>query len=174
MPHKLNPVGCVLTLSAAGRVPSLVSAFLSSMVQEHERAAGGWQAEWSIISSAIGATGLAVSSMAEVAEGLTVDAERMLANIDATRGTVFAERAMMVLGEKMGRDAARKLLEEAARLCREQGRNLSAVLGEMKELPPGCTALLRDLETPEQYLGSADEFRKRLLAAAKQTLLDKE
>ena len=174
MPHKHNPVGCVLALSAAGRVPQLVSAFLSSMVQEHERAAGGWQAEWSIISSVISAIGLAVSAMAEVAAGLTVDAARMRANLDATRGAVFAERAMMVLADKMGRDAARKLVEEAVRLSREQGRNLSATLDAMKDLPPGAAALLADLEKPEQYLGAADEFRKRLLAAAKQEHSDKE
>ena len=174
MPHKHNPVGCVLALSAAGRVPPLVSAFLSSMVQEHERAAGGWQAEWSIISSVIGATGLAVSAMAEVAEGLTVDAARMRANMDATRGAVFAERAMMVLAEKVGRDAARKLVEEAVRLSREKGRKLSATLGAMRYLPPGAAALLADLENPEQYLGVADELRKRLLASAKENHLDKE
>ena len=174
MPHKHNPVGCVLALSAAGRVPPLVSAFLSSMVQEHERAAGGWQAEWSIIYSVIGATGLAVSAMAEVAEGLTVDAARMRANMDATRGAVFAERAMLVLAEKVGRDAARKLVEEAVRLSREKGRKLSATLGAMRDLPPGAAALLADLENPEQYLGVADELRKRLLASAKENHLDKE
>jgi 3-carboxy-cis,cis-muconate cycloisomerase len=46
MPQKHNPVGSVLILAAAQRVPGLVASFLSSMVQEHERAAGGWQAEW--------------------------------------------------------------------------------------------------------------------------------
>ncbi|MFI5106992.1 MAG: lyase family protein, partial [Terriglobales bacterium] len=174
MPHKHNPVGCVLALSAAGRVPPLVSTFLSGMVQEHERAAGGWQAEWSIISSVIGATGWAVSAMAEVAEGLSVDSARMRANLDATRGAIFTERAMMILAEKVGRDAARKLVEEAVRLSREQGQNLSATLSTMKDLPPGAAALLADLEKPEQYLGVADEFRKRLLASAKENHLDKE
>ena len=167
MPHKSNPVGCTITLAAAARVPSLVSSFLSSMVQEHERAAGGWQAEWSIISDVVGATGLAVASMAEVADGLTVDAGQMRENIGATRGSIFAERAMMLLGHKLGRDAAHKLLEEATRRSVEQERNLSEVLGEMKEVKDHLGSVaLRDLAKPEQYLGSADEFRKRLLASA--------
>ncbi|MEO8838171.1 MAG: 3-carboxy-cis,cis-muconate cycloisomerase, partial [Herbaspirillum sp.] len=43
MPHKHNPVGCAVTLAAALRVPNLVATLLTAMVQEHERALGGWQ-----------------------------------------------------------------------------------------------------------------------------------
>jgi 3-carboxy-cis,cis-muconate cycloisomerase len=167
MPHKHNPVGCTVTLAAAGRVPALVSSILSGMVQEHERAAGGWQAEWSTISQVICATGLALAAMAEVAEGLSADAARMRANIEATGGAIFAERARMLLAPRLGRDAAQKLLEEATQRCAEENRHLSEVLAGMKEVKDhlGPDAL-RDLEKPEKYLGSADEFRKRLLASA--------
>lgn len=167
MPHKRNPVGCTVTLAAANRVPALVSSFLAGMLQEHERAAGGWQAEWSTVSDVVAATGLALASMAEVADGLTVDAARMRANIDATRGSIFAERAMMLLGRKLGRDAAHKLLEEAFRRSAEQNRHLNEVLSDMKEVRDQLGPdVLRELEKPEQYLGSAEDFRKRLLASA--------
>src|SRR5262245_18411293 len=76
MPHKRNPIGCAVTLAATLRVPGQVSAFLSAMVQEHERGVGGWQAEWPIVATVVQATGLAAASMAEVAEGLTVDEAR--------------------------------------------------------------------------------------------------
>jgi 3-carboxy-cis,cis-muconate cycloisomerase len=169
MPHKGNPIGCSVTLAAANRVPGLVSSFLSSMVQEHERGVGGWQAEWPVLSIVIQSTGLAAASMAEVAEGLTVDEPRMRVNIEATQGVIFAERAMMLLGEKLGRDIAHKVLEEATRKSREQKRRLSEVLGEMKAVKDHLDpAALRELETPEQYLGVADEFQKRLLASAEQ------
>jgi 3-carboxy-cis,cis-muconate cycloisomerase len=79
------------------------------MVQEHERGVGGWQAEWPIVASVIQSTGVAVASMAEVAEGLSVDSVRMRANIDATHGVIFAERAMMLLASRLGRDVAHKL-----------------------------------------------------------------
>ena len=49
MPHKRNPAGCAIVLAAANRLPGLVSAFLSGMVQEHERGLGGWHAESSTI-----------------------------------------------------------------------------------------------------------------------------
>jgi 3-carboxy-cis,cis-muconate cycloisomerase len=101
MPHKHNPTACSLTLAAANRVPGLVASYLAGMVQEHERATGSWQAEWATIARVVQDTGLALASMREVAEGLTVDAVKMRANIDATRGAIFAERAMMKSGQTL-------------------------------------------------------------------------
>jgi 3-carboxy-cis,cis-muconate cycloisomerase len=168
MPHKQNPVGSALTLAASQRVPGLVSSFLSAMVQEHERAAGGWQAEWSIVSAVVQNTGLAISCMAEVAEGLAVDSERMKANIATTHGVVFAERASMLLGKKIGRDQAHKLLEDASFKAAAGKRKLSQVLAETPEIAQHLSsAVLRDLEKPEHYLGAAEEFRKTLLASAR-------
>jgi 3-carboxy-cis,cis-muconate cycloisomerase len=167
MPHKHNPSGCVVALAAANRVPGLVASFLSGMVQEHERGVGSWQAEWSTVAALIQATGAAAASMAEVAEGLSVDTARMRANIDATHGTIFAERAMMLLGEKLGRDIAHKLLDQATRQSVTQGRHLYEVLGEMPEASRYLDReTLKTIEAPEQYLGSADAFRMRLLSPA--------
>jgi 3-carboxy-cis,cis-muconate cycloisomerase len=168
MPHKCNPVGSVVTQAAALRVPGLVSGFLSAMVQEHERAAGGWQAEWSIVSGVIQNTGLAIACMAEVAEGLVVDPERMRANISATHGVIFTERAAMLLGKKIGRDQAHTILEEASHRSAAEKRNLNEVLAEMPEVTQHLKAAeLGDLEKPEHYLGAAEEFRKALLESAR-------
>jgi len=135
------------------------------MVQEHERAAGGWQAEWSIIAGVVQNTGLAVASMADVAEGLIVDTDRMKANIAATRGLIFAERASMLLGKKLDRDRAHHLLRDAGAKAVAAKRNLHDVLAEMPEVAKHLRPTeLRDLENPEQYLGFAEEFRRRLLA----------
>ncbi len=167
MPNKRNPIGCALTLAAAERVPGLVATFLSAMVQEHERGVGGWQAEWPTVAAVIQATGLAAASMAEVAEGLGVDPARMRSNIAATHGGIFAERAMMVLGGKLGRDTAHHVLEKATRKSVEEGRPLAAVLSEMPEVTGHLdAAALSSLEVPEQYLGVADEFRERLLSSS--------
>jgi 3-carboxy-cis,cis-muconate cycloisomerase len=113
--------------------------------------------------------------MADVAEGLTVDVDRMRANIHATRGVIFAERAMMLLGEELGRDTAHKLLEEATRRSVLEGRRLHEVLGEMPEVTRHLDGeTLKSLEYPEEYLGSADAFRKRLLSDAGAEARDKD
>jgi 3-carboxy-cis,cis-muconate cycloisomerase len=167
MPHKQNPIGCVLTLAAAHRVPGLVATFLFGMTQEHERGIGNWQVEWPTVAGIVQSTGVAIESMAEVAERLSVVAPRMRANVDATRGTVFAEKAMMLLAPRLGRDAAQSLLAEAAKDAAEQHRNLSEILAEIPDIAGYLGRIaLGELETPELYLGSADKFREALLARA--------
>jgi 3-carboxy-cis,cis-muconate cycloisomerase len=144
MPHKCNPTACMLALAAARRTPGLVANFLAGMVQEHERAVGGSQSEWATVEAIVQSAGVAVESMAEVAEGLTVDTARMRRNIDATHGAVFAEKAMMLLAGEMGREAAHRSVEESIRKT-----------GSPPDLP--------GLHNPEEYLGSAEAFRVRLL-----------
>ena len=164
MPQKRNPIASAVTLAAANRVPGLVAAFLAGMVQEHERGVGGWQAEWPTVAGVIQSTGLAIASMAEAANGLEVDAEQMRANIEATGGSVFAEKAALLLAAKLGREEARKIVAEAARRSEDEGRTLKEVLGEIPEVTRALgSRALRDLETPEKYLGVAEELRKRLL-----------
>jgi 3-carboxy-cis,cis-muconate cycloisomerase len=165
MPNKHNPTACSLTLAAAHRVPGLVASFLSAMLQEHERGVGGWQAEWPIVAAVVESTGVAIASMAEVAEGLSVDAQKMRLNIENTKGAIFAERAMMLLGAKLGREVAHKVLEVAVRKSVKEGRHLAAVLAETPEVTTHLgRAELKELETPEQYLGSAEAFRRALAA----------
>jgi len=165
MPNKRNPTACALTLAAAHRLPGLVASFLSAMVQEHERGVGGWHAEWPIITSVVQSTGVAIASMAEVAEGLSVDTKKIRANIKSTNGLIFAERATMMLGAKLGRDVAYEILEAAARESVSSGKNLATVLSGIPEVTAHLSrAELKQLEIPNQYLGSAEAFRKVLLA----------
>jgi len=84
MPHKRNPTACMLAIAAAKRTPGLLSTFLAGMLQEHERSVGGWQSEWTTIQDIVQAAGVALESMVEVAEGLTVDAARMRSNFETT------------------------------------------------------------------------------------------
>ena len=46
MPHKRNPTAAATALAAATIAPNLLATICAAQVQEHERALGGWQAEW--------------------------------------------------------------------------------------------------------------------------------
>jgi 3-carboxy-cis,cis-muconate cycloisomerase len=83
MAHKRNPVASVSAVACAARVPGLVATMLSVMDGEHERAAGGWQAEWETQRDLLRLTGAATAWTAELLEGLEVDAERMRRNVHA-------------------------------------------------------------------------------------------
>lgn len=165
MPHKRNPIGSTIAHAAANRIPGMLASFLTGMIQEHERGVGGWQSEWPTVAAIVQATGAALTSMAEVSQGLTVDQQKMRDDINATRGLIFAERVMMLLGPALGRDVAHRVVEEATRRAVNQNRRLIEVLGEIPEVSKVLdSATLSQLESPEGYLGVAEEFRARLLS----------
>ena len=68
-----------------------------------------------------------------------------------------------------------KSFEGAARKSVDENRNLAVVLAEIPEVNAQLSAdELKQLETPEQYLGSAEAFRKALIAEPSQEDDDKE
>lgn len=90
LPHKQNPIAAVSALACAARAPGLVATLLASMVQEHERAAGAWHAEWRPLSYLLLSVGSAASWLADCLGHLQVDPARMRANLDATGGLLLA------------------------------------------------------------------------------------
>ncbi len=164
MPHKRNPSGSVLALAATTRMPGLVAAFLGGMVQEHERAAGGWQAEWPIVADVIETTGSALAAMVGAIDGLTVYPDRMRANLEATRGVIFAEKVRMMIQPRIGREAADHLLADATREALDCRRPFREILRDRPEIASLLTAEQLDkIDFPEDYLGAGEEFRKKLL-----------
>jgi 3-carboxy-cis,cis-muconate cycloisomerase len=86
MAHKHNPVGAVSVLACTKRTPGLVATALACMEQEHERAAGAWQAEWGTHTELLALTGSAAAWARELLEQLRVDPERMRANLARAAG----------------------------------------------------------------------------------------
>lgn len=112
MPHKRNPVAAMVALAAAQRVPQRVAAVLAAMPQEHERGLGNWQAELAETAGLFISAHGALKALADVAGALQVDRSRMLRNIDALRGLVFAEAVATRFAERIGRARAHGLLEQ--------------------------------------------------------------
>lgn len=84
MAHKRNPTGCQAALSAALRAPGLAATVSAGLTaQQHERGLGGWQAEAPVLADLFGLAHAAITAMADVVEGLEVDAGRMAANLKA-------------------------------------------------------------------------------------------
>lgn len=156
LPQKHNPVGCAATLSAAIRVPALVSVMLTAMVQENERGLGNWHAEWDTLPEIFLLTGGAIEQMTAVLGGLRVDAARMEENLEATRGQIFAEAIVTALAPAMGRLEAKRLVEQAALLASRQNRHLREVLAEDPRLRERFSAAeMERLFQPSGYLGQA-------------------
>ena len=165
MPHKRNPVLCTLILSAAKRAPGLVSTMLACMPQEHERAMGGWHAEWLTMAELFRTAGAALSQAVTLIEGLQVFPEAMRRNLDLTNGLVMAERVSLALAETLGRSTAHHLLEEASRVCIDSGRHLREVIGADTTVAAKLTpAELDTLFDPATYRGASDAIIDRILS----------
>jgi len=168
MPHKRNPVSAAIVLSAATRVPGLVSTMLSALVQEDERGLGDWHAEWETLPEIFRLTAGALHQMATSVPHLEIDAARMRRNLDATHGLIFAEAVTMAMGKHIGKSAAHALVEAASRQARESGKHLREVLAQNQTLTERLTpAELDRLFAPENYLGIAEELVDRVIAASR-------
>jgi 3-carboxy-cis,cis-muconate cycloisomerase len=165
MPHKRNPVGCAAVLTAAMRVPALVSTMLSGMVQEHERALGGWQAEWDTLPDIVQLTAGALQQMRQVTSGLKIEAARMRANLDTTHGQIMAEAVTLALGRKIGRMTAHQLVEKACHRAAESNQHLRQTLAQDPVISGELSSDELDrLLDPSNYLGQAVAFVDRVLA----------
>jgi 3-carboxy-cis,cis-muconate cycloisomerase len=164
MPHKQNPVRAVTAVSAAVRAPGLMATMLASMPQEHERAAGAWQAEWQTMADLVAVTLESADAIASALEELHVDAARMHDNLQMRGGVALAEALSVALQSKVGRKEAMAHVE---RLCREVERTGRSLV-ETATHDPGVSSLLTAAEiaqalTPENFLGAAPIFIDRTL-----------
>lgn len=116
MPHKRNPVGCVAILAAAQRSPGLLSTLFQSLPQDHERATGLWHAEWLPLIGLCKITAGALQQALHMTNGLEVDTQRMLQNLELTNGLIYAENLSLALADKMGKAAAHEHVEG---LCKQ-------------------------------------------------------
>jgi 3-carboxy-cis,cis-muconate cycloisomerase len=128
MPHKRNPVGCTVILAAAPAARGHVGTLLDAMIAQHERPAGAWHAEWHALPQLFGLASGGLREARAIATGLEVRPERMRANLELTRGLLFADRAAAALAPRLGRAAAHAAVEQAAAAVRDGAPSLRAAL----------------------------------------------
>ncbi|MFI0924032.1 3-carboxy-cis,cis-muconate cycloisomerase [Streptomyces sp. NPDC021012] len=156
MPHKNNPVHATLIAAAARQAPALAALVLGSLTAEDERPAGAWHAEWQALRELLRLAGGAAHHLAALAEGLQVLPGRMQENLDLTRGLVASERLAAELSGLLGRPAARRLLDTAARRALTERRHLADVLADAPELTGLITPdRLTSLTDPTTATGAA-------------------
>ncbi len=167
LPQKRNPAGAATALSAAMIAPNLAATILNAQFQEHERAVGGWQAEWATFPALALVVSGTLRAVVDIAEGLTVDVERMKANLEASSGLVMAEHVSFALAEKLGRAEAHALVAELVHQAAKDKRAFKDVVAESEKIKAHLNASeLARLFMPNHYQGSAQTFIDRLVASA--------
>jgi len=135
------------------------------MVQEHERAAGAWQAEWQTLPDLFILAGAALAHAVALIDGLGVDKARMRDNLDRTGGLILSERVAMALGEVMPRIEAKARVEAACAIAISERRPLRDVLAADAVIAAHLDgAALSRLFDPATYLGANDAVIDRVLA----------
>ena len=166
MPHKRNPVAAATALAAATMAPNLAATIFAAQVQDHERSAGPWQAEWPTLPSLLLVTSGALAAIVDIAEGLQVDVARMRVNLDATGGLIMAEAVTMALAEKIGKSEAHHLVEAASKKAVTEKKGLREVLTKDPKVTAHVSAdRLAKLFEPMAYQGASQALIDRLLAS---------
>jgi len=166
LPHKRNPVAAASALGAATMAPNLAATIFAAQVQDHERSAGPWHAEWPTLPTLMLVTSGALAAIVDIAEGLDVNAERMRANLDTTHGLIMAEAVSMALADAIGKSEAHHIIEAASRTAIAQHKHLRDVLAADGRVTAHLDAARLDqLFDPLAYQGASQALIDRLLAS---------
>lgn len=165
LPHKHNPVGSTVAIAAALRAPGIMAGLYSVLAQEHERAVGGWHAEWELLPELCRLAAGSLAHLVTIIEGLQVDTATMHAHVMDAPGVMFAEAVAIALADKIGRQAAQDL---SARLADEAVRS-NQHLRTLVLVEPSIRAHLsaNDIERlfdANLALGASDQLIDRVLS----------
>ncbi len=171
MAHKENPITSENVCGLARIVRGFVLPAYENVPLWHERDLTNSSAERFILPHVSVLVDDMLHKMSGVFENLRVYEDRMLENLQATKGLVMAEAVMMALAKKgLGRQKAHELVRQLSLRAKAEDRSFLEVLqGE-----EAITSLLdgKALEAaldPREYIGASEEIVDRVMTLCKET-----
>ncbi|OQA57584.1 MAG: Adenylosuccinate lyase [Candidatus Omnitrophica bacterium ADurb.Bin277] len=164
MPHKRNPITCERIAGLSRILRGNALAALENIALWHERDITHSSVERVIFPDSTILLDYMLGLMQNVIENLRVNKDRMLANMEASRGMVFSQGLLLKLVEKgLTREDAYKLVQNAAmKIWDDDKTNLrDVVLGDkaiLKHLKP---AEIRDAFSYERHVRNVPVILKR-------------
>jgi adenylosuccinate lyase len=129
MPHKRNPIVSERITGIARLLRGYAQAGLENVALWHERDISHSSVERMAVPDATTLLDYAQHQATRVVEGMTVNVERMLANLDATQGAMYSQRALLALVEAgRPRDEAYRVVQEAAQRAWGDGGDFRELL----------------------------------------------
>lgn len=160
MPHKRNPIVSEQICGLARVVRSLIIPAYENAIQWHERDLCNSSSERFILPHSLILTDWIVYQMNNVFKNLQVNPDRMLENLEKSKGLPMAEAVMTKLVERgMGRGDAHELVRKYSLKASDKDKDLLTTLLEDKNV----SELLRKNEleevmNPKNYLGASDKI----------------
>ncbi len=129
MPHKRNPITCERLAGLARVLRGNLGAGLEDVALWHERDISHSSVERVILPDSSLLAYYLLVRMARVIDGLTVNADRMLENLDASYGLVFSQPVLLALvASGLTRDEAYRAVQDTARTAHTQRQPFRRVL----------------------------------------------
>jgi adenylosuccinate lyase len=161
MPQKRNPHKCERICGIARIVRAQLDPALETVSLEHERDLTNSSTERISLPTAACLTHYILLEMAKVLAVAHVDAERVGANLHAGGGTQLAERIMMALAGKLGRQAAHEILRQHT----AAPDFVAALRADERVAGALPAAELETLLDPTTYIGLAPAIVERVVGA---------
>ncbi|MBD3866614.1 MAG: adenylosuccinate lyase [Acidobacteria bacterium] len=164
MPHKRNPVGCENISGLSRVVRSHVQAALENVALWHERDISHSSVERVIFPDATILCDYMTARMTRILDGLHIYPERMLQNMNITRGLIFSQKVLLALTESgMSREAAYDIVQRNAMKTwagQDMFRDLLAADPDFTAaIPPERVSEIFD---PAGFLSHVDTIYKRV------------
>ena len=131
MPHKRNPIVTERISGIARLLRAYALTGLENVALWHERDISHSSVERVTLPDATILLDYAQHLAVRVVEGMRIHPERMRANLDATHGALYSQRALLALVEAgRSRDDAYRTVQEAAQRAWNEGIEFRDLLGE--------------------------------------------
>jgi adenylosuccinate lyase len=122
MPHKRNPIVSERIVGVARLLRGYAQAGIENVALWHERDISHSSVERVALPDATILLDYAQHQAIRVVDGMTVHADRMLENLEATHGALYSQRALLALVEAgRSRDDAYRIVQEAAQRAWDEG-----------------------------------------------------
>jgi adenylosuccinate lyase len=164
MPHKRNPILSERICGLARVVRGYAQTSLENQALWHERDISHSSAERIIFPDACTLLDYMLQLMADIIEGMTIDRERMRANLYRSGGVVFSQRVLLALVQKgMSRQDAYRVVQRTALSALDGGPDFKTAIGQTQEVRDRLTEReLAELFDPAFYLRHLDVTFERL------------
>ncbi|HSZ04782.1 MAG TPA: adenylosuccinate lyase [Solirubrobacteraceae bacterium] len=164
MPHKRNPIKSEQISGLARVLRANAQAGLENVALWHERDISHSSVERVILPDSTILLDYLQHRAIALVQGMTVDAERMRANLELTHGALFSQRVLLALVEAgSSRDDAYRVVQELAQRAWDEGIPLRELLAADERARGLDLDVIFDYT---HYLRHADEILARLDAIA--------
>jgi len=164
MPHKRNPHASERVTGLARLMRGYADVAAENVALWHERDISHSSTERVIFPDATIVLDFMIAEITEIAAGLTVDEERMLANLNLTGGLIYSQQVLLALVDAgMDRQHAYKLVQGHALRAWDAGGSFRDALQRDPEIAAIMPATVFDeLFDPQRQLGQINAIFTRL------------